>query len=116
MITNNGYSFINHSKKTPNCKARVLLINCEHRIGFFALKDINAGTELFFNYGEEFNEDLVDEADDVRSADVKTKGKVLKNGKSRAVMQPRSVSHDDDDDDDNNNGKDDNRDDEDEER
>jgi SET domain-containing protein len=46
--------FINHSKKNANCKPLVRLVNGEHRIGFFATKDLVAGVELFFDYGKEF--------------------------------------------------------------
>lgn len=31
-----------------------MLVNSEHRIGFYASKKIDAGEELFFNYGKEF--------------------------------------------------------------
>ena len=46
--------FINHSKKYANCKPLVKLVNGEHRIGFFATKDLDAGEELFFDYGKKF--------------------------------------------------------------
>jgi hypothetical protein len=46
--------FINHSKKNANCKPLVRLVNGEHRIGFFATKDLAAGVELFFDYGKDF--------------------------------------------------------------
>lgn len=46
--------FINHSKKHANCKPLVKLVNGEHRIGFFATKDLVAGEELFFDYGKKF--------------------------------------------------------------
>jgi hypothetical protein len=86
--TNSGYSFINHSKVFENCKARVLLVNCEHRIGFFALKDIDAGTELFFSYGPKYDENL----DDV----TKSQGKASKHSKAKAATQSTSISCDDD--------------------
>lgn len=31
-----------------------MLVNSEHRIAFFATKKLNAGEELFFDYGKEF--------------------------------------------------------------
>jgi hypothetical protein len=46
--------FINHSRKYANCKPVVKLVNGEHRIGFFALQDLEVGVELFFDYGREF--------------------------------------------------------------
>ena len=33
-----------------------MLVNGEHRIKFFALKDLKAGDELLFNYGKKFAE------------------------------------------------------------
>jgi len=46
--------FVNHSSKDANCVAKVLLTNLEHRIGFFAAKNIEPGTELFFDYGKDY--------------------------------------------------------------
>jgi hypothetical protein len=48
--------FINHSKKNANCVPVVKLVNGEHRIGFFATKDLKAGTELWFDYGTRFGD------------------------------------------------------------
>ncbi|KAF2834304.1 SET domain-containing protein [Patellaria atrata CBS 101060] len=49
----NKTRFINNSKKedTINCYPKVLLCNTEARIGLFAKKDLQAGEELFFDYG-----------------------------------------------------------------
>ena len=47
----NKFRFVNHYKK-PNCFARVLFTNCTHRIGMFAKRDLWAGEELYFDYGQ----------------------------------------------------------------
>ncbi|KAI9052056.1 hypothetical protein LZ554_004309 [Drepanopeziza brunnea f. sp. 'monogermtubi'] len=55
----NKTRFINHASSATdglNCEAKIMLVNGEHRIKFFALRDIDAGEELLFNYGEKFAE------------------------------------------------------------
>ena len=50
--------YINHAgeseKRGCNITPRILYVNGEFRIKFTALRDIKAGEELFFNYGDEF--------------------------------------------------------------
>lgn len=50
--------YINHAsesdKRACNIMPKILYVNGEYRIRFTAMRDISAGEELFFNYGENF--------------------------------------------------------------
>ncbi|KJZ77443.1 hypothetical protein HIM_03167 [Hirsutella minnesotensis 3608] len=43
-----------HDKRGCNITPRILYVNGEYRIKFTAMRDIQTGEELFFNYGENF--------------------------------------------------------------
>ncbi|KAK3996124.1 hypothetical protein QBC44DRAFT_318194 [Cladorrhinum sp. PSN332] len=53
-IYGNLSRYINHSQEYPNITPKIVYVNNEFRIKFSALQNIKAGTELFFNYGDNF--------------------------------------------------------------
>lgn len=75
--------YINHAsesdKKTCNITPKIVFVNNEYRIKFTALRDIKAGEELFFNYGDNFpnltKKLLQDQDDDGETATTTKRGK-----------------------------------------
>ncbi len=91
--------FINHSKKHANCKPLVKLVNGEHRIGFFAMKDLDPGVELFFDYGKEFVfKQGLKEMDTVPKKGVGSKkAKAASKGLKDALKEDNAAMHGEDD-------------------
>ena len=54
MVLGNKMRFINSIKDRWNCTPRVLMCNTEQRMALFASRDITAGEELSFDYGDHF--------------------------------------------------------------
>ncbi|KAJ4296079.1 hypothetical protein N0V88_004781 [Collariella sp. IMI 366227] len=53
-IYGNLSRYINHASDNCNIMPRIMYVNHEFRIKFLAIRDIKAGEELFFNYGDNF--------------------------------------------------------------
>ncbi|KAG5933446.1 hypothetical protein E4U53_000988 [Claviceps sorghi] len=109
-IYGNLSRYINHASEhdTRGCNItpRILYVNGEYRIKFTAMRDIQAGEELFFNYGENFpnlTKKLLDDKAARKPETGKTKGarmarseadasvplKTAKLGRKRGPGRPR---------------------------
>ncbi|KAI1202757.1 hypothetical protein F5X97DRAFT_285611 [Nemania serpens] len=53
-IYGNLSRYINHQDTNCNVTPKIMYVNGEYRIKFTSLRDIRAGEELFFHYGENF--------------------------------------------------------------
>lgn len=53
-VNGNLSRYINHAVERCNITPQILYVNGEYRIKFTAMRNIDAGEELFFNYGENF--------------------------------------------------------------
>ncbi|KAI9888037.1 MAG: hypothetical protein M1823_000158 [Watsoniomyces obsoletus] len=51
----NKLRFINHSRAARNCQGKLLFVNGVQRIALYSTRAIEAGEELFFDYGPEFH-------------------------------------------------------------
>lgn len=54
FFAGNKLRYVNHGDPA-NCVAKVLFVEGSFRIGFFSLRSIQVGEELFLNYGDCFS-------------------------------------------------------------
>lgn len=53
-IYGNHSRYINHAQQAYNLEPKIVYVGGEYRIRFTAIRNIQAGEELFFNYGDSF--------------------------------------------------------------
>ena len=104
----NKFRFVNHSRKDPNCFAKISFVNGVHRIGMYAKTDLYPGQELFFDYGyNSKSTKFVPLEHQARSKDTKvrvklagrnTKGPTTTKGAKQRVHSVQRVKRIDDDD------------------
>ncbi|KAF9869600.1 SET domain-containing protein [Colletotrichum karsti] len=96
-IYGNLSRYINHAVENANVQPSIFYVNGEYRIRFSATRNIKAGEELFFNYGENFpnlTKKMMKEKADVE-ADEAAGGTVTaptKRGRGRGGRRARTVS------------------------
>ncbi|KAK9437639.1 enhancer of zeste 2 isoform a [Metarhizium brunneum] len=92
-IYGNLSRYINHASEHDNrgCNItpRILYVNGEYRIKFTAMRDIEAGEELFFNYGENFPNLTKKLLDHKAAGKPETKSKAAK---SRRPENPETIA------------------------
>ncbi|KAG6009752.1 hypothetical protein E4U21_001501 [Claviceps maximensis] len=99
-IYGNLSRYINHASEhdTRGCNItpRILYVNGEYRIKFTAMRDIQAGEELFFNYGENFpnlTKKLLDDKAARKPETGKTKGaRMARSGPDSSVIRPKGIN------------------------
>jgi hypothetical protein len=84
--------YINHASGNCNIMPRIMYVNHEFRIKFLALRDIKAGDELFFNYGDNFpnlTKKLVERNNEkaAENSDRNTAGQKRKGGAQRQTAR-----------------------------
>ncbi|KAK3489508.1 uncharacterized protein B0T23DRAFT_455517 [Neurospora hispaniola] len=91
--------YINHAsendKKACNITPKIIYVNNEYRIKFTALRDIKAGEELFFNYGDNFpnlTKKLLQDQDGDGENDTATKSKGKRGSSSLAQGTARKAT------------------------
>ncbi|PHH78932.1 hypothetical protein CDD82_2760 [Ophiocordyceps australis] len=75
-----------HDKRGCNITPRILYVNGEYRIKFTAMRDIKAGEELFFNYGENFP-NLTKKLLDTKASAQPVKSKTARSRRTETVDQ-----------------------------
>ncbi|GAB1310859.1 hypothetical protein MFIFM68171_01069 [Madurella fahalii] len=82
--------YINHASEACNIMPKIMYVNHEFRIKFSALRDIKAGEELFFNYGDNFpnlTKKLVERNERSADANKNATGQKRKGGAQRGTAR-----------------------------
>ncbi len=90
----NKLRFINHSKAARNCGGKLLFVNGVQRIALFSTRPIEAGEELFFDYGPEFHVAFLSKEPKrkgARKPDPKTPSRMVASGTAEARETEEAV-------------------------